>query len=351
MTRGEEEGGRKPQARALHAVHRYASTRQKHHKSNKQREQEAKQDRPTGHQGTCITKRGAAGASYFHTHVLGIGKHAKDKRTPHAHPTQQTDNSTEQTQARRDERNKTERRNATKIKRTDKARRSTSKTQDHRWTGKPTNVPLTPGSTTRVLHKAKKGQKDHHINNQTTRASNTRKLSKHNKHNKHTTQKKSSKTPAGERGTSRPTKGGKEIPAAPLLLTSHPPDPRRSREGRACSKRGVGGIPFHSPGTIEPDQRGGRERQTERAPGPIANHPGPRSTMDLDPGVEMQGAGGRKRRAIKRPHAKKPAAINNSLLKTPSYRIPLTKNKHLKTNKATRFLCCGLPSALGSNAK
>ena len=135
--------------------------------------------------------------------------------------------------------------------------------------------------------------------------------------------KNKSKTLAGERGTSRPTKGGKEIPAAPLLLTSHPPDPPRSRERRAFSKRGVGGIPFHNPGTKGPDQGGGRESQTKRAPGPIAKHPGPRSAMDLDPGVKMQWAGG-----PKQAHIQETAGIEtggdlqlapqNPLVKTPT---------------------------------
>ena len=83
------------------------------------------------------------------------------------------------------------------------ARRSTSKTQDYGWTGKPTTVPLTPGSKTRVLRannckRTKEKQAD-----KTTRASNTRKLAKHNKHTSDTTQRKTKARPRrGERGTS-----------------------------------------------------------------------------------------------------------------------------------------------------
>ena len=75
--------------------------------------------------------------------------------------------------------------------------------------------------------------------NKTTRAINTLNLSKHKTHT-HTRNntKQHGKTPAGERFKSQPTTGGKEIPTAPLLSHSHPPDPRRSREGRAINKRG-----------------------------------------------------------------------------------------------------------------
>ena len=40
------------------------------------------------------------------------------------------------------------------------------------------------------------------------------------------------------------------------------------------------------------DRRRRRCLKNRKAPRPIANHPGPRSSMDLDPGVEMQWAGG-----------------------------------------------------------
>ena len=159
---------------------------------------------------------------------------------------------------------------------------------------KANNVPLTPGSTTRVLQEAKQKTKTRTTLPQASKQRVPATHISYQTQNKHSRQHKEnkSKTPAGERGTSRPTKGGKEIPTAPLLPTSHPPDPRRSREGRAISKRGVGGIPFHNLKTREQDQEEGRKRQTDRAPGPIANHPGPRSAMDLDPGVEMQWARG-----------------------------------------------------------
>ena len=113
------------------------------------------------------------------------------------------------------------------------------------------------------------------------------------KHTKRTTDRKTKARPRREKGERIDLPIGKtEMPTAPLKLTSHPPDPRRSREGRAISKRGVGGIPVSSLGTREPNQKEGRKRQTRKAPGPIANHPGPRSARDLDPGVEMQWAGG-----------------------------------------------------------
>ena len=49
-------------------------------------------------------------------------------------------------------------------------------------------------------------------------------------------------------------------------------------------------------GDQEDERRTSREKKQKKepkqTPGPIANHPGPRSTMDLGPGVGMQGARG-----------------------------------------------------------
>ena len=123
-------------------------------------------------------------------------------------------------------------------------------------------------------------------NKQTTRASNTRKLSKHKTHTINNTKKNNSKTPAGERGMSRPTKGGKEIPTAPLRPTSHPPDPRRSREGRAISKRGVGGIPVPQPGDkrTRPERR---EKESDKK-GPRAHCKSPRAKISKGSWVRLQ---------------------------------------------------------------
>ena len=61
-------------------------------------------------------------------------------------------------------------------------------------------------------------------------------------------------------------------------------------EGRAINKRGKGDH-FPQPWDRR-DQTENEEKHNRKAPEPIAKHPGPRSTMDLDPGVEMQWAGG-----------------------------------------------------------
>ena len=224
------------------------------------------------------------------THAFKAKADTRKKREPPTHP-QQNEQPTQPSNASKEERKGTTRRNATETK------RQTSKTEHQQDAGPRGDRRANHSSPNSRIknqglayeHQRKKKRK---TNKQTTRASNSHKLSKHKTHSVNNTKKNKSKTPAGERGTSRPTKGGKEIPTAPLWPTSHPPDPRRSREGRAISKRGVGGIPFHNLGTREPDQKEGRKRQTRKAPGPIANHPGPRSTMELDPGVEMQWAGG-----------------------------------------------------------
>ena len=74
--------------------------------------------------------------------------------------------------------------------------------------------------------------------------------------------------------------------------------------------------------------------------------------MDLDLGVKMQWAGGPKQAHIQETAGKETGgdlqlAPQNPLLKAPTDQ----KNKPHITNKATRFLCYGLPSALGINAK
>ena len=85
------------------------------------------------------------------THAFEASADTRKKREPPTHTHQkQTNKLNRATQAKKKE-TKTTRRNATKTRRTDKARRSTSRTQDHGRTGKPTTVPLTPGSKTRVL--------------------------------------------------------------------------------------------------------------------------------------------------------------------------------------------------------
>ena len=154
------------------------------------------------------------------------------------------------------------------------------------------SLPLTPGSTTKVLQPNNK--KDIKTEQTTKQHVPTTHVSyQHKKAQTANKPKTKSKTSAGGGGTSRPTKGRKKIPTAPLLPTSHPPDPRRSREGRAISKRGGRRDPFPKPGDKRTRNKK-REGETDRkgAPQHIANHPGPRSTMNLDPGVEMHGSGG-----------------------------------------------------------
>ena len=135
-------------------------------------------------------------------------------------------------------------------------------------------------------------QKNEKQNKQTTRASNTRKLSNQStKHTQQTTPRNEAR-PRREQGerVDQP-KARKRSPPPPSCRLAILPDPRRSREGRAINKRGVGGVPFQTWG--QENQNNNKEKETDRrTPRPTANHPGPRSTMDLDPGVEMQWAGG-----------------------------------------------------------
>ena len=86
-----------------------------------------------------------------------------------------------------------------------------------------------------------------------------------------------SKTLPGEMGKGWPTKGEKEIPTAPLMSTSHPPDPRRSQEGRASNKRGVGESPSTTRG--QENQNKKREEKTDRK-GPPAHCRSPRAKID-----------------------------------------------------------------------
>ena len=85
------------------------------------------------------------------THTFKAEADTRKKRGPPTHthqnkPTTQPSNSSK-------ERKKQTQHVATPRKQKDRqARRSTSRTQDHGWTGKPTTFPLTPGSKTRVLH-------------------------------------------------------------------------------------------------------------------------------------------------------------------------------------------------------
>ena len=52
-------------------------------------------------------------------------------------------------------------------------------------------------------------------------------------------------------------------PRHPLLSTSHPPDPRRSWEGRAINNRGVGGIPFLWPRTRDSQKEEEEEEEDD----------------------------------------------------------------------------------------
>ena len=101
---------------------------------------------------------------------------------------------------------------------------------------------------------------------------------------------KTNKTPAGVRfGNHQTQRAEKESPPPPSCRIAILPILERSQEGRASGKKGVGGIPFLSAGTRKNENKQKKTKETDReATGPIANHPGPRSTKDLDPGVEVQ---------------------------------------------------------------
>ena len=153
------------------------------------------------------------------------------------------------------------RRNATKQK--DRQGKTEHKQDAGQRVDRRANI-ITPNSRIKNqgLADEQQGKTENRTNNQTTRASNTRKLTTHKAQTANKPQAKS-KTPAGERGTSRSTNGRKKIPTPPLLPTSHPPDPRRSREGRAINKRGVGGILFQK---NQKQEEGGRDRQKWATP-------------------------------------------------------------------------------------
>ena len=105
--------------------------------------------------------------------------------------------------------------------------------QNHSWTGKPTTVPLTPGSTTRVLQKAQKRQKEKNkTNKQTTRASNTRKLSTLKPHPTNNT-KKTKARPRREKGerVDQPKVGKRFLPPHSCRLAILPIRERVGRDG------------------------------------------------------------------------------------------------------------------------
>ena len=194
-------------------------------------------------------------------------------------------------------------------------------------------------------------KKERKTNKQRTRASNTRKLSNHKADTSKTTQNNRSKTPAGERGTSRPSKGGKEIPTPPSCrLATLPIREGVGRDG--LSARGGEEGSLSTTLGQESKTKNKRDKETDhRAPQPIANHPGPRSTMDLGPGVEMQGAGGPRRTCSQEPASNKTVAFNKAPLKKPE--TPhLTKTIHKTSkHKANRFRCLSLLAALSCYAE
>ena len=214
------------------------------------------------------------------------------------------------------------------------------------------NVPLTPGSKTRVLHT---NTSDRQRITQTTKqhvpathVSYPNTIHTQKQHNE-----KQKQDPGGRKGNESTNQRWKRNSSRPPLADK--PSSRSAKESGGTGFQQEGGRrdPFSQPGDKGPDQGGGRENQTKRAPGPIAKHPGPRSAMDLDPGVKMQWAGG-----PNQAHIQETAGIEtggdlqlapqNPLVKTPTNQK--TTNP-LITDKATRFLCYGLPSALGINAK
>ena len=105
--------------------------------------------------------------------------------------------------------------------------------------------------------------------------------------------KKTKARPRREKGerVDQPKVGKRFLPP-PLLPTSHPPDPRKSREGRAINKRGVGGIPFLNLGTREQGQELGRRKRTEGPPDPLQITQGQDLQWILTPESKCNGPGG-----------------------------------------------------------
>ena len=232
--------------------------------------------------------------------------------------------------------------------------RPTKRQTKHKQTQRPTKdreddpaQPLLPQEQPGVLRRKKTQHpqttttttttttKNHHQNKNSN--DNKKQTSKNLNSQHHRTEpEKQSKTPAGVRfGSHQTQRVEKESPPPPSCRIAILPILARSREGRAIDKRerGVGGIPFLSPGTKkELDQKKTRTRKKKKinknrkAPRPIANHPGPRSTMDLDPGVEMQWAGGPEAVAERKPQATKPVTLENSDPR-PRRNVPLKHKK------------------------
>ena len=240
------EGGKRAQPQCSRA--RGSTVRDVHYikKTNKKskKHKDDRRTRPWG-RGECMLGHVLQGLLCSHTRLKQRADTRK-KREPPTH-TQQNKQTTQPSNASKEESKKTQHAATPRKQKTD------SKTEHEQDAGPRVDRKANHSSpNSRIKHQGlafehqRKKQKQ---NKQTTkRASNTRKLSKHNKHFTKTTQRKTKARPRREKGerVDQP-KVGKEIPTAPLRPTSHPPDPRRSREGRAISKRGVGGIPFHFP--------------------------------------------------------------------------------------------------------
>ena len=103
------------------------------------------------------------------THTFKAEADTRKKREPptHTHHNKQT---TQPGNASKEKRNKNNTPQRHENKKDRQARRSTSRTQDHGWTGKPTTVPLTPGSKTRVLQRTT--TKERKQNKQTNKQTN-----------------------------------------------------------------------------------------------------------------------------------------------------------------------------------
>ena len=83
--------------------------------------------------------------------------------------------------------------------------------------------------------------------------------------------------------------GRNDMPTAPLHSHSHPPEPPRTSETGQQEEGGRGGFLSTNPRKRRDKTREGKGKEVNiQAPRSKANHPGPRSTMDLDPGVEVQ---------------------------------------------------------------
>ena len=167
--------------------------KKKNKKSKKHKDD--RRTRPWG-RGECMLGYVLQGPPMF-THASKAEADTRKKEDPPRTPTQTK--TTQPGNASKEDRNKHNTPQRHENKKDRQARRSTSRTQDHGWTGKPTTVPLTPGSKTRVLHantnerkKNKTNNKQHvpatHVSYQSTN------------HTQQTTQRKKKQDPGGRKG-------------------------------------------------------------------------------------------------------------------------------------------------------